>query len=105
MTTTRLRAAAEANDVLTTALVRAAAKGIRPRWGDYETSYLWLSEHDGERKQAALMCNGCVVWAECDEVGQHQRFGVWGGRDRGEYSWAKAQETAPQPLSVGARSK
>jgi hypothetical protein len=70
-----------ANDALTRALIVAAARGIRPRCGDYETSYLWLSEEPGERRLAALMCAGCVVWAECSEVGQHQRFGVWGGRD------------------------
>jgi hypothetical protein len=43
MTTTRTRAA-EANDALTRALINAAAKGLRPRCGDYETSHLWLSE-------------------------------------------------------------
>jgi len=74
--------AAEANDALTQALVRAAARRQRPRCGDIETAYLWLSDHDSERKQAALMCRGCVVWMECDEVGQHQRFGVCGGVDR-----------------------
>jgi hypothetical protein len=80
MTTTRIRAS-EANDQLTKALVAAAARGIRPRCGDAETSYLWLSEDDQERALAALMCSGCAVLAECDEVGRHQRFGVFGGRD------------------------
>jgi hypothetical protein len=74
--------ASEASDALTRALVDAAARGQRPRCGDYETAHLWLSEHDGERKQAAIMCTGCVVWAECDQVGQHQRFGTWAGVDR-----------------------
>ena len=82
MTTTRLRAEAEASDRLTQALVRAAARGVRPRCGDSETAYLWLSDHDGERKQAALMCRGCPVFDPCDAVGQHQRFGTWAGRDR-----------------------
>jgi Transcription factor WhiB len=82
MTTSHLRAAAEASDALTQALIRAAAQGVRPRCGDYETSHLWLSDHDSERKQAALMCRSCVVWAECDEVGQHQPFGTWAGVDR-----------------------
>ena len=81
MTTTDVHVAAQANEALTQALISAAARGIRPRCGDYETSLLWLSELDGQRKQAAIMCRGCVVWAECDEVGQHQRFGVFGGVD------------------------
>jgi transcription factor WhiB len=80
--TAAAKQAAQASEALTQALVRAAARGIRPRCGDSETAYLWLSDHDGERKHAALMCRGCVVWAECDEVGQHQRFGTWGGVDR-----------------------
>jgi hypothetical protein len=72
---------AEASDALTQALVRAAARGIRPRCGDYETSYLWLSEDAGERRIAAALCTGCPVLEPCAEVGVHQRFGVWGGRD------------------------
>jgi hypothetical protein len=75
------RDAARANDALTQALVRAAARGVRPRCGDYETSYMWLSEDAGERRLAALMCAGCAVLQECGEVGRHQRFGVFGGRD------------------------
>jgi hypothetical protein len=97
MTATRLRAEAEANDALTTALVRAAAQGVRPRCGDYETSHLWLSDHDSERKQAALMCRGCVVWIECDEVGQHQRFGTWAGIDRSMQPGRKKVATNGQP--------
>jgi transcription factor WhiB len=80
MTTTRMHAA-EANDQLTKALVAAAARGIRPRCDDYETSYLWLSEDEQERKQATHLCTACSVLAECDAVGRHQRFGVFGGRD------------------------
>lgn len=78
---TRCIRAGAANDALTRALLVAAARGIRPRCGDYETSYLWLSEDEEERKQAALMCSGCAVIAECGEVGRHQTFGVFGGRD------------------------
>lgn len=81
MTTTRMRAS-EANDQLTQALIKAAAGSIRPRCGDYETSHLFLSEDPAERRIATAMCSGCVVWAECDEVGQHQRFGVWASTDR-----------------------
>ena len=82
MTTTRLRAEAEAGERLTRALIDAAARGVRPRCGDYETSYLWLSELEHERQRAARLCADCVVIAECDEVGKHQRFGTWAGVDR-----------------------
>jgi hypothetical protein len=81
MTTTRIRAG-EANDQLTKALVAAAARGVRPRCGDYQTSHLFLSEDPHERRIATAMCSGCVVWTECDEVGRHQRFGVWASVDR-----------------------
>ena len=72
----------EANEQLTRALVTAAARRIRPRCGDYEVSHYWLSEHEGERALAATWCTGCVVFTECGEVGQHQRFGTWAGVDR-----------------------
>jgi len=42
MTTTYLRAAAEASDALTQALIRAAARGQRPRCGDSEVSWMFL---------------------------------------------------------------
>lgn len=81
MTTTRV-SHAEANEALTRAVLNAAARGERPRCGDYETSHLFLSEDPHERRIATAMCSGCAVWAECDEVGQHQRFGVWASADR-----------------------
>jgi hypothetical protein len=59
-----------------------AARGVRPRCGDYETSHLWLREDEHERQQAARMCVGCFAITECDAVGQYQRFGTWAGRDR-----------------------
>lgn len=80
MTATHIRAGA-ASDALTRALVNAASRGIRPRCGDYETSYLWLSEDAGERMRAQRLCHGCPVMDPCAVVGAHQRFGVWGGRD------------------------
>jgi hypothetical protein len=82
MTTTAERVrASEASDALTRALVNAASRGQRPRCGDYETSYLWLSEDEQDRKQAALLCTGCPIFQPCNDVGRHQRFGVFGGRD------------------------
>jgi hypothetical protein len=65
----------------TTAARTRAAAGIRPRCGEYGDSYLWLSDHERDRQQAARLCAGCVVITECREVGRHQRFGVFGGRD------------------------
>jgi hypothetical protein len=96
VTTTHLRAAAEAGDALTRALIDLASRGGRPRCGDSETSYLWLSDHDSDRKQAAIMCRGCPVFDPCDEVGQHQRFGTWAGADRTRAPGKKAA-TNDQP--------
>jgi Transcription factor WhiB len=71
----------QATDRLTRALITTAARGIRPRCGDYETSYLWLSEDAKERRHTARMCVGCQLLEPCADVGRHQRFGVWGGKD------------------------
>jgi hypothetical protein len=48
-------------DTLTRALINAAARGIRPRRGDSETAYLSLSEHDGERAIAVMLCDHLAV--------------------------------------------
>jgi hypothetical protein len=69
-------------DQLTRALIDLAARGIRPRCGDYETSHLWLSEDEHERAEASKLCQGCDVLTECGEVGKYQSFGVFGGVDR-----------------------
>ena len=89
MTTTGIRAG-QADDQLTKALVAAAARGIRPRCGDYETSYLWLSEDPAERQQAQRLCHGCPVLDPCAAVGVHQRFGVWVSVDRTRLPGKKA---------------
>src|SRR5687768_14584629 len=80
MTTTRLLSS-EANDQLTVALINAASQGLRPHCSD-AGSWLWLSEDPADRRLAAAMCSGCPVFEPCDEVGQHQHFGTWGGVDR-----------------------
>lgn len=67
MTATYMRAG-EAGERLTRALVNAAARGVRPRCGDYETSYMWLSEDPAERARAALMYSGCPILQPCTEV-------------------------------------
>jgi hypothetical protein len=81
MTATDMRAA-EANDKLTMALISAAARGVRPRCGDSETSWMWLDEDPRHRAIAATYCNGCVVWSECDAVGQYSSFGTYASKDR-----------------------
>jgi hypothetical protein len=93
MTAARV-ASGEANDQLTKALINAAARGIRPRCGDFEVSHYWLSEYEGERALAASWCTGCAVFAECGEVGQHQRFGTWAGIDRTVKPGRKKSEAA-----------
>jgi hypothetical protein len=72
-----------ASDALTTALINLVPRGIRPRCSDPETHYMWLSEDEAERKQAARWCAGCPVLAECDTAARanRERFGVWGGVD------------------------
>ena len=79
---TRHSSEAEANDRLTQALVRAAARGDRPRCADGETSWMWLDESPQTRAIAATYCNGCVVWSECDQVGRYQTFGTYASKDR-----------------------
>jgi Transcription factor WhiB len=82
MTTIRILSG-EASLRLTRALIDAATVGVRPRCSvDGETSYLFLSEDEHDREQAARMCSGCIVHAECNDVGRFQSFGVFGGRDR-----------------------
>ncbi|HEY6686909.1 MAG TPA: WhiB family transcriptional regulator [Propionibacteriaceae bacterium] len=45
---------------------------------------LWLSEHDADRAEAAILCVGCPVQLECwaAAAARDERFGVWGGIDR-----------------------
>jgi hypothetical protein len=67
MTITHIRASA-VSERLSRALLDAASRGVRPRCGDYETSYMWLSEDPAERAQAAPMCSGCPILQPCTEV-------------------------------------
>jgi len=82
MTATRTRAG-EANERLTRALISLAARGQRPRCGDYETSWMWLDEDPHIRAQAALLCHDCPVIVECGDAADanDERHFVWGGRD------------------------
>jgi len=71
-------------DQLTRALITLAAQGQRPRCGDPETHWLWLSEAAGERAIAAEWCAGCPVLRACGDAAEYrgEQFGVWGGLDR-----------------------
>jgi hypothetical protein len=72
----------EAHDRLTRALITIAARGLRTHCSDVELHHLWLSESQQERAVAARLCSGCPVFTPCGEVGQYERFGVFGGVDR-----------------------
>jgi hypothetical protein len=76
-------AAANASDRLIKALINVAAQGLRIHCSDPITAYLWLSEHEDERAQAAILCKGCPVEIECwsAAVARRERFAVWGGVD------------------------
>jgi hypothetical protein len=75
------RRGAEAALQLTRALINLATSGQRPHCSDPEKHPFWLSENPAERKRAARWCGGCPVISECREVGKHQSFGVFGGKD------------------------
>ena len=77
---TRLRAN-EVSAQFTQALINASARGIRPRCSDPGWNY-WMSDDESDRAQAVQWCTGCLVLAECREVGRYQTFGVYGGVDR-----------------------
>jgi hypothetical protein len=79
--TAAAKQASAATEALTRAFIDLASRGQRPRCGDYETSYLWLSEDPAERQQAQRLCHGCPVLDPCAAIGVHQHFGVWGAVD------------------------
>lgn len=45
---------------------------------------LWYSEDHKERAQAAKICGTCPLVFECAEAGRDEKWGIWGGIDRGE---------------------
>lgn len=59
-------------------------------WADYAACQgtelaLWYPEHhEGQRadteRAIRRYCARCPVKVECGEAGQHERYGVWGGR-------------------------
>ena len=41
----------------------------------------WISDRHEDRHEAAQACEGCPALDACAEVGRHEAFGAWGGRD------------------------
>jgi hypothetical protein len=70
-------------DALTRALISTAAAGLRPHCSDPSLSELWVSDHPGERQEAAKLCRHCPVEVECRTAAdaRDERWHVWGGRD------------------------
>jgi hypothetical protein len=67
---------------LTLALVTAASKGLRPHCSDPGAEWLWLSEFEAERVEAARLCADCPVIVECGAAADErdERWHVWAGR-------------------------
>jgi hypothetical protein len=82
-------------DALTRSLIDAAAAGQRPHCSD-AGSWLWLSEDEAERREAALRCHGCPVFEACGTAAEArpERFGVWAGKDRTRAPGKRAQQAA-----------
>jgi hypothetical protein len=83
MTAPSKLAAARASERLVTAIADAASRGLTYTCSDPSIGHLWLSEDADERAQAAKLCIGCVIQAECWSVAhaRRERFGTWGGHD------------------------
>ena len=77
--------------VLMAARLGAALEaGERPPCCWPDLGPLWLSEDREERAEAALHCDGCVIWSACRDAGEsagrtggRASFGVWAGHDYG----------------------
>jgi hypothetical protein len=85
-----------ASDALTIALVTAASRGLRPYCSDPGAEWLWLSEHEAERAEAARLCRGCLVIDPCGDAAEanQERWGVWAGVDRLVRPGRKASDAA-----------
>lgn len=79
--TARDEAHAEALDALNEALTAALDDRQPIPCRVVSGSSLWLSDRHEDRHEAAEQCAGCPVLDACAEVGRHEPFGVWGGRD------------------------
>lgn len=66
---------------LDAALDAAEASGEHVPCRVPEHAPAWLSDRHEDRAEAAQACEGCPALDACAEVGRHEPFGVWGGRD------------------------
>jgi hypothetical protein len=101
--TTLTPEAREASERLTRALITIASRGLRTHCSEPDIHSYWLSEDPKERAVAARLCRGCPVIIPCAEVGQHQRWGVWGGVDRSPRPYKINSERSNGGVGVVAR--
>jgi Transcription factor WhiB len=82
-TTARRAYRSAASERLVRALVDIASQGLRTHCSDAGAE-LWLSDSEADRAEAARLCIGCPVLAECGAAAaaHGEKFGVWGGVDR-----------------------
>lgn len=66
---------------LDAALTAAEASGEHAPCRVPEHAPAWLSDRHEDRSEAAQACEGCPALDACAEVGRHEPFGTWGGRD------------------------
>jgi hypothetical protein len=80
-------------------LITAASQGLRPHCSDPVLGDLWLSDNEADRAEAAKLCRGCPVLAECDAAAtaNGERWGVWGGKD-----FTRSSKSGPKPKSAAA---
>lgn len=73
-----------AQEQLDLALLTLAARGRRPRCGEYGGAELWTSDDADDRAQAATWCHGCPVLELCGSAAEErlEKRHVWGGVDR-----------------------
>ena len=57
-------------DALTLALLGLAERGERTHCSDPATHHLWLSEHEGERAVAVMLCRHCPVLTVCRDTAE-----------------------------------
>ena len=74
--------AAAASEALNRALITAASRGLRPHCRELGGEY-WVSDQEGERRMAVVLCRGCAVVVKCREAAdaRDEQWHVWGGKD------------------------